>query len=148
MILGVHHIGVATRDLDRLSSFYMRHFDGRILNEFSWDEHNTALSLRLGLDVSSGRLAMVGFVSARIEIFEFSTPKIDSADTRRSVAKPGFSHICFQVDDCQKEYERLVDLGMDFHAQPLVMPTGGIFAYGRDPDGNVVEILQPPNVTV
>jgi predicted enzyme related to lactoylglutathione lyase len=33
---------------------------------------------------------------------------------------------------------------MTFHAPPLTMPSGGVFAYGRDPDGNVVELLQPP----
>ena len=85
---------------------------------------------------------MLGFEGARLEVFEFATP-IQDRGSLRSVAKPGFSHIAFEVDDVFAEYERLQG-AMAFHAPPLEMPGGGIFAYGRDPDGNVVELLQPP----
>lgn len=144
MILGFHHVGMATPDLNQLVGFYTNLFGGQILKEFSWGDGDTALSQRLGLQISSGRLAMIGFEGARIEVFEFVEPKIALEQGLRSVAKPGLSHICFRVDDCQTEYDRLNCAGMSFHSLPLVMPSGGVFAYGRDPDGNVVEILQPP----
>ena len=144
MILGLHHVGVATHDLDRLSLFYTELFGGKIINELSWDETEDSISLRLGLKISSGRLAMVEFDGARIEIFEFTLPTIPKASKLRSVAKPGFSHICFKVVDCKFEYDRLIARGMIFHAAPKIMPSGGVFTYGRDPDGNVVELLQLP----
>lgn len=144
MIIGFHHTGVATRNLDRLCRFYVDLFHGQVLNEFSWDEDNTALSRRLGLEASSGSLKMIGFPEARLELFQFDTPREIRSTLPRSVAGPGFSHICFRVDDCEAEYDRLSDAGMSFHAEPLAMPNGGVFAYGRDPDGNVVEIFQPP----
>ena len=143
MIKGLHHVGVATRDLDRLCAFYAEFFHGRTLAEFAWTEEDTELSDRLGLERSAGRLRMLGFGVTRLEVFEFTMPSIEP-NGRRSVAKPGFSHIAFEVDDAMAEYDRLVQAGLPFHAPPLTMPGDGVFAYGRDPDGNVVEILQPP----
>ena len=142
--MGFHHTGIATKNLDRLSQFYVDLFHGSVLNAFSWSEDNEALSLRLGLEASSGRLVMIGFANGKLELFQFDTPQIAQSGSLRSVAKPGLSHICFQVDDCHAEFERLKAAGMTFHASALKMPGGGVFAYGRDPDGNVVEILQLP----
>ena len=142
MIKGIHHTGMATRNLDRLCAFYCDHFHGRVLVEFSWDTDNRALSERLGLEQSAGRLCMLGFGDTRLEVFEFSDPVI-LPEGARSVAAPGLSHIAFEVDDAKAEFARLSEV-MEFHAPLLTMPAGGVFAYGRDPDGNVVEILQPP----
>ena len=61
MIIALHHTGIATRDLDRLSNFYMKLFSGEILHSFAWDRSDVALSARLGLKSSSGRLVMIGF---------------------------------------------------------------------------------------
>ncbi len=144
MIKGFHHVGVATNDLSRLVAFYSDLFHGDPVREFSWDRGDTALSARLGLETSAGKLVFVAFPGAGIEIFQFDHPDIAEAPDLRCVAKPGLSHICFEVDECLKEYDRLQSAGMVFHASPLTMPTGGIFAYGRDPDGNVVEVLQQP----
>lgn len=144
LIIGFHHVGLATQDLDRLAGCYVTLFGGQVLTEFSWGRDDVALSKRLGLQHSSGRLVMIGFAQARLEIFEFSPPNVPRPEAPRSVAKPGLSPICFQVYDCQKEYQRLIAAEMPFHATPLVMPSGGVFADGRDPDGNVVEIFQPP----
>ena len=142
MIRGIHHTGVATRDLARLCAFYCDHLHGRVLAEFVWDAQNGSLSERLGLAQSAGRLSMLGFGETRLEVFEFSEPVI-LPEGVRSVAAPGLSHIAFEVDDAAAEFARLSEV-MEFHAPPLTMPAGGVFAYGRDPDGNVVEILQPP----
>ena len=144
MIKGFHHVGIATRDLSRLVAFYSDLFDGNLIREFSWDRTDTALSSRLGLATSAGRLVFLAFPGAGIEIFQFDHPDVASTPDLRSVAKPGLSHICFEVDDCLAEYDRLRNAGMMFHASPLKMPSGGQFAYGRDPDGNVVEVFQPP----
>ncbi len=144
MILGFHHAGVATPDMERLSRFYVDLFHGRILGEFEWDDDAVAMSARLGLAKSAGRLMMLGFGGARLELFQFDWPAIALPDVPPSVARPGFSHICFEVDDIRAEFTRLSDAGMTFHAQPMTMPAGGAFTYGRDPDGNVVELLQAP----
>lgn len=144
MIRGIDHVGVSTQNLGRLVAFYVDHFDAEVLDEFSWDESCTELINRLGIDAISGRLMLLGFEGTKLEIFQFGVREAAVANPPRSVAMPGLSHICFEVDDCEAEYRRLRDAGMRFHGPPLVMPSGGIFTYGRDPDGNIVELLQPP----
>lgn len=144
MIRGINHVGVSTRNLGRLVAFYVDHFDAEVIGEFSWDESSTELIDRLGIDAVSGRLMLLGFTGAKLEIFQFGAQDSAPAPPPRSVAKPGFSHICFEVDDCEAEYRRLRNVGMRFNGPPLVMPSGGVFTYGRDPDGNIVELLQPP----
>ena len=89
------------------------------------------------LDVTSTSCRVYQMASFAIE-----EPALDGGPPR-SVAKPGLSHIAFEVDDVGREFDRL-DGVLSFHAPPLVMPSGGVFAYGRDPDGNVVELLQLP----
>src|SRR3546814_15099872 len=54
---------------------------------------------------------------------------------------PGLIHICLYFDDAQAEYERLSALGMEFHCPPGGAGTM-LATYGRDCDGNVVELLQ------
>ncbi len=97
-----------------------------------------------GLERSAGRLVFLKIAGAGLEIFQFDAPEIAASAALRSVAKPGFSHICLEVDDCAVEYGRLAADGMFFHGPPLAMPSGGVFTYGRDPDGNVIELFQGP----
>jgi catechol 2,3-dioxygenase-like lactoylglutathione lyase family enzyme len=103
MIKGLHHIGVATPNLDGLRAFYVTHFHGEVLAEFAWDADSQELSDRLGLERSAGRLVMLGFGATRLELFEFAEPVV-ARGPLRSVAKPGFSHIAFEVDDAAQEF--------------------------------------------
>ena len=144
MIKGLHHVGMATRDLPRLAGFYVELFHAELLREFSWSEEAGEFSVRLGLERSAGRLVLLRLAGAGLEIFQFDTPEIPESRILRSVAKPGFSHICLEVDDCEREHARLTGSGMAFHGPPLAMPSGGVFTYGRDPDGNVIELFQAP----
>lgn len=53
----------------------------------------------------------------------------------------GITHICLDVVDSDGEYERLKAAGMQF-----ISPPQAIFfvktAFGRDPDGNLVELQE------
>jgi hypothetical protein len=46
------------------------------------------------------------------------------------------------VTDIDAEYERLKAAGMVFHCPPQAAGKGFRATYGRDPDGNVVELLE------
>lgn len=144
MITGIHHFAIATHDLDRLVEFYLSQFGGEILRTFAWEEGDAEFDARLGLTASAGRIVMMGFDGMRIEFFQFTTPGMKAHESAPLVSQPGYSHVAFQCDDCQAEYDRLLAGGMEFNAPPFKMPGGGIFTYGRDPDGNIVEILQVP----
>jgi len=63
-------------------------------------------------------------------------------DADRPVIDHGFTHICVAVDDAVAECARLEAKGVRLHC-PVIksgLPVAG--TYGRDPDGNVFEILE------
>jgi predicted enzyme related to lactoylglutathione lyase len=56
----------------------------------------------------------------------------------------GITHVCLQVTGIDAEYARLRAAGMQFHSPPQSVGGGIWSAHGRDPDGNVVELLETP----
>lgn len=143
-MLNLHHVGLATHNIDRAVEFYCTHFGGKVVKEFQWKSGNVEFNARLGLPDSAGQIVLIEFGGSRLEIFEFSIPEREVQNSRPQVCNPGFTHICFETEDCYADYDRLKNAGVEFHAPPLLMPAGGIFAYARDLDGNIVEILQAP----
>jgi hypothetical protein len=57
-------------------------------------------------------------------------------------AAPGWSHLCFESDDIDADFARLVAQGVVTHGPPRDFGNAAVF-FGRDPDGNIFEILQP-----
>jgi catechol 2,3-dioxygenase-like lactoylglutathione lyase family enzyme len=53
----------------------------------------------------------------------------------------GINHLCFAVDDVHAEYARLLAAGVPFDCEPLEVAPGVTLTYGRDPDGNIIELL-------
>lgn len=139
---GVHHIGISTPDIARLSAFYQRCFGFEIAYESAWDEGVPAIDRMMGLERCAARVMMLRADTLFIELFEFSKPRQPGGELRRSPAERGYTHFCIQLRDIDAEYERLRGLGMTFHAPPALMAPGLKAAYGRDPDGNIIELLE------
>jgi hypothetical protein len=74
-----------------------------------------------------------------IEAWQYLRPEGTRIEHR--MCDPGLVHLCFCVDDIWAEYRRLSELGMEFHCTPW--GKGRMLStYGRDCDGNVVELLE------
>ena len=139
MIRGIHHTGVSTRDLDRFVAFYSGLLNFEVVNEFSWDVGTDRFDAITDLEGSSARAAFLKLGNAFIEVFEYATPTPKTAEANRPVCDHGITHVALLVDDVQAEYDRLTEAGVHFHAPPSErMPA----VYGRDPDGNVFELMQ------
>ena len=54
----------------------------------------------------------------------------------------GYTHFCLDVQDIEAEYQRLSSHGMVFNCEPPDLGGAIRATYGRDPDGNVIEIQQ------
>jgi len=140
---GLHHVALSTPDLDRCLDFYCNVLGAeRASSELSWDVGVQHSDASLQVRDSSARFAHVKVGKAFIEIFEFKTPEPLQPD-RRSVDF-GIAHLCFQVDDLDSEYRRMKHLGMAFHSEPVDFGDGSKYVYGRDIDGNIIELLEVP----
>lgn len=137
---GVHHVAMATTDLDAMQRFYCEMFDLRPLASGEWD-NVPEYDAMVGLPGSSARFALLGGANVALELFQYLTPAPGPAEADRPVNRPGITHLCFAVADIDAEYERLSRAGVRFHAPPS--GNSPIRAtYGRDPEGNVFELLE------
>ena len=142
MILGLHHASITTSDLDRLTAFYRDQFGFRIVLETEWAAGNALADTIYGLTDTAVRMAMLRSSNAFLELFEFSQPVGKPGNTARPVNDQGITHIAIQVTDIDAEYQRLAAAGMSFNSAPVDVPGLCKAAYGRDPDGNIVELVE------
>ena len=77
----------------------------------------------------------------QFELFECQQPSPKHGDPKRPVSDHGITHFCIEVSDIDSEYQRLSAAGVPFHCPPLNFGTAKA-TYGRDPDGNVFELLE------
>ena len=143
MIKGIHHTSITTPDVDRLAKFYTEQLGFEVVSRSGWDGGNAAADAIYGLKDTAVRMVMLKTSNSYLELFQFISPEGAPAEANRPICNPGVTHICLMVDDARAEYERLSKAGMVFHCPPQDAGSVGSATYGRDPDGNIVELLQP-----
>jgi catechol 2,3-dioxygenase-like lactoylglutathione lyase family enzyme len=79
--------------------------------------------------------------NAELEFWQYHQPQTTPA-ARRALNAPGWNHVCFESDDLDADYQRLLAQGMELHGTPQDVGSATVL-FGRDPDGNVFELLQP-----
>jgi catechol 2,3-dioxygenase-like lactoylglutathione lyase family enzyme len=139
MIRGVHHLAISTPDIGGFIDHYERWFGFERCGGGGWEPGNTRVDTMVGLRDSAAHYQMIRLGNLYIEVFEYSAPQ--GREVHPRMCDHGLIHFCLYCDDVFAEYERLKGLGMEF-----ACPPGGLAAtratYGRDCDGNVVELLQ------
>ena len=141
MIKGMSHVGISVADMDQSVHFYRNLIGLELLGGKAGRFEGELYENIFQLKNARGKVAMLAAGNTRIELFEFENPRGDQSDARLPVYHHRINHICFEVIDIQKEYERLKTAGVYFHCPP--QDAGYAKAtYGRDPDGNVFELIQ------
>lgn len=138
----VHHASIITRDLDRQRDFYCRQFGFVEVLATQWAGDNPAADAIFGLRGTAVRMAMLRTSNAFLELFEFAQPSGREGDPQRPVCDPEITHICLCVEDIDAEYARLVAAGMVFNCPAQDVPGLCRATYGRDPDGNLVNLME------
>lgn len=145
MIKAIHHVAISTGNLERMKQFYCDVLGFNLAMELDWapgTELGDQIEKIIGLKDTAAKVAMIEMGGTYIEFFEYRSPVPKSLDPEWTVCNHGYTHICLEVDDIDAEYDRLSNAGMTFHGPPPAVYNGMRALYGRDPDGNVIEILQ------
>jgi catechol 2,3-dioxygenase-like lactoylglutathione lyase family enzyme len=141
MIRGIHHVAVHVHNLDKMMAFYKAAFGFEVSGEvFSWSK-DEFIDRIVDVRGSAARGAMLRAGSCYMELFEYSLPAPTSTRALQPYDK-GYTHFCVDVTDIENEVPRLRELGMTF-TEPGPIDVGHVKSiYGRDPEGNLIEIQQ------
>lgn len=145
--IGLHHVGLTVKDLDRSLRFYEDMFGLRPV--FDVRSEGPALSDAVGVPDAKLRFAFLHIGDAELELLEYANDR-DTSYSRRN-CDVGAPHLCLHVVDLEASYRELKAKGVSFYAPPLHITDGPLagcsFTYLRDPDGITVELFETPAVS-
>ena len=143
MIRGIHHISIHTPDLDRAVRFYTEAFGFQPISNTEYTTNNNPLFDQVcGVTGCDVRHRMLKTNNLFLELWQFLAPVGRPVDPRNP-NDHGYTHMCVEVSDIDEEYVRLKAAGMTFaHPTPVQVMSHCKAVYGRDPDGNIIEIQQ------
>lgn len=142
MILGLHHVAIATTDIDRMRRFYCDLIGYHVVADGGWEAGDPRRDAFTQHRNSAARYLVLRLGGTYLELFQHSSPDHGPGDPDRPVSKPGITHLCVAVEDIDHEYARLQEAGVRFHANPGSRGSTVRATYGRDPDGNVLELVE------
>ena len=144
MIKGIDHVAISTKNYDEIIGFYRDIIGFEVVcgGSFKGELYDSIMAL----NGASGKVALLRLGDSQLEIFEFVSPVPKAVDYHRPVCDHGITHICFNVVDIESVYRRLKASGMHFHCAPQCFGREGKATYGRDPDGNVIELFEPRSI--
>ncbi|WP_372666048.1 VOC family protein [Amycolatopsis kentuckyensis] len=130
-----HHVSVSVADLDAQRRWYADALGfTEVIEQFEVPE----AGVRTAVVQTAG--------GTRIELIERagSTRAEAFADPMDVLRAQGYGHWALEVDDLDAAYARLTGAG----AQPVWPPAdavrpGARFGYVKDPEGNLIELIQP-----
>jgi len=132
----VHHVGTTVSDLDRAVDFYTEVFDIEVANRFT--ASGEAFSTGVGVPNATGQFAHLDGDGVVVELVEYD-PEGDEA-AAESVNDRGAKHLAFGVDDVEDFYENLPE-DVETVSEPQTSSTGTTILFVRDPEGNLIEVL-------
>lgn len=149
MLNGIAHVGLTVTDLERSVRFYRDILGLSYLGNMDMDGPETeALFQRKGCKAKIAYLSGNRELTAPpIELIQFvgQEPERQTA----SLFRTSISELCFATDNIDRDYRRLQEAGVEFLSTPQSFDSTRYgfgksrAVYLRDPDGIILELLQP-----
>jgi len=131
-----HHVGITVADLDRAVEFYAETFDLDVVAEFAVD--GDAFAEAVAVDGASAEFAHLDADGAIVELVAYE-PTVDSGGDPE-LNRPGATHLGLTVDDVEAFHADLAD-GVETLSPPRTTESGTTVLFVRDPEGNLIEVL-------
>jgi len=139
MVGTADHYGLNVSDIDAALEFYRDVLELSVERRFEMSDEQNEI---IGFDGEvGGELVFLDAEGFTIELIAYDRPSGENAAASARNYDVGVGHFCFEVENVDREYERLSD-DVDFINPPVTVPSGARIAYLYDPDGNVVELLE------
>ncbi len=148
MLNSVAHIGLTVSNLEQAVAFYRDVLGLTYVGEMAMGGEETArLFQRPGCTARVAYLRTASLTAPLVELIQFTDHPAEQGSP--SLFQTSISELCFQVQDIDKEYERLQSLGVTFLSAPQTFDSTA-YGFGKsravyfyDEDKNVLELIQP-----
>lgn len=131
-----HHVGITVAELDRAIAFYTDTFDLNVRARF--EVGGAAFADAVDVAGATGSFAHLDADGIRIELVEYG-PASDPGEPP-TLNRPGAVHLALSVDDLDAFYAGLDDVRT--LSRPQTTESGTRILFVRDPEGNLVEVLE------
>ena len=142
-VKGIHHAAITVSDIDATVAFYSKAIPYRVVKRFRI--RGSALPQKLlSRKYKEVDIAWVQMPTGIVQLMDFEPGKA-AAPNPRPVIGPGYTHICFQSSSKDPAIKRFMEAGLSIISRfdkPDGVDIGGYgvrYAYGRDPDGIMIE---------
>lgn len=139
MILGIHHPALAVPNMKQALDFYCGVMGFEVVMDVDLPPGIEPLNQAFGIADAGCAVRMLRKGGSCLELFEFGESL--AGDATRPVNREGITHFAVVTDDFQTDYDHLGANGVTWNAEPFGASPAR-FAYGRDPFGNVFELLE------
>ena len=143
IVQGVNYIGVSVSDLESTVAFYSEAADLEPVADQALPA-NVASALT-GEATQAVPTRLLKSVNAQLRLMQFSAQ--DRAANQHSavpVNGPGIAHICYQVADVTRTYQRFLEVGADHIGERELVQLNPrnpvVYAYAKDHDGIMFEV--------
>ena len=145
MLRGLHRTVISTPDLEQSVQFYRDLLGLKVLTRGSWSGNWESADQLTNQEESAARWVMLSAGNTNLEIVQYDSPAPAPREPNRPVIEHGIARICFEVTNIHRMFEDLVAAGVHFDCPLQYQDDLGITTYARDPDGNVVELVEYPD---
>ncbi len=132
-----HHVGITVSDLNRVVDFYQTVFDASVSAEFSVS--GEAFETGVGIEDASARFVHLDLGSIRLELVAYEPAQ--ASRPKPTLNQPGATHLGIRVDDLDAFYASLPE-EVETLSEPQTTETGTRICFVRDPEANLVEVLE------
>lgn len=143
MIRGVHHVSFTVTDMERSLRFYRDGLGFSVLSDRT--VRGPFPETVSGLEGAHLRIVHLRGHGQGLELIQYLAPRGKQRAPRTCDA--GSAHVCFIVDDIDREVARLREHGAEFISEPQTVEggpnAGNRCVYFLDPDGIPMELTQP-----
>ena len=133
-----HHIAYVVGNIDKSIEFYTMFGFKKVRFWRSTDEKNSIVHL-------------LNSQSILIELFSFhdvSCQEEKSINIQKRLKRGGINHMAFEVENINECKERMISDGLIDDCTPINEGrTGILYLFIKDPDGNLIEIVQDDRKT-
>ena len=139
-IVGIDHMSFTVSDLETTNAFFARLGFEPLRRYVS---SGAAADEGTGTDNADVDISWLSHPQGgpKLELLRYQNEPAGRAAHNSQV---GAAHLCLRVENLITVYERLSSEGVTFVSAPHADELGVVWVYMRDPDGNVVELIQEP----